>query len=267
MSTMRFTFVCFVLWLYTVGAMAQEQRQQPSPEQIAEVMRAIQQGDSVDATKLLSSLLQDSPEWPEGYYWRGREYFRIGEIEKSVVDFDRFAVMEPAQAPRLWERGISYYYAGEFEKGAKQFEQYQTFDGNDVENSVWRYLCVAKLSGVDKARKTLLPIERDRRIPMMQIYNMYRGKKLPKEVLDAARAKPSLPTTSLDEKKIKQRSLEITNRQLFYAHLYLGLYFDAAGDRLQAREHIVQAAGKYRIDHYMGDVARIHATLLSEQGD
>ena len=35
-------------------------------------------------------------------------------------------------------------YAGEFAKGAKQFVDYQTFHSQDVENSAWRYLCVAR---------------------------------------------------------------------------------------------------------------------------
>ena len=51
------------------------------------------------------------------------------------------------------------------------------------------------------------------------------------------------------------------NDRLFYAHLYIGLYYEAAGDAKAAREHIERAVS-YRADHYMGDVARVHLGLM-----
>jgi lipoprotein NlpI len=48
---------------------------------------------------------------------------------------------------------------------------------------------------------------------------------------------------------------------LFYAHLYLGLYFEALGDAEKARKHITRAAGQYQTGDYMGDVARVHQQL------
>jgi lipoprotein NlpI len=49
--------------------------------------------------------------------------------------------------------------------------------------------------------------------------------------------------------------------QLCYAHLYLGLHAEAAGDAAAAQRHITAAAGTYRMDHYMGRVAGVHARL------
>jgi len=46
------------------------------------------------------------------------------------------------------------------------------------------------------------------------------------------------------------------------AHLYLGLYFDACGDRAKAREHISKAANDFGAEHYMGAVARVHLRVL-----
>jgi len=83
---------------------------------------------------------------------------------------------------------------------------------------------------------------------MMQVYDLYRGALKPSDVLAAAEAGDVTPP---------QRQ-----QRLFYAHLYLGLYYDATGDRKRALEHITRAAGKYRIPHYMGDVARVHEALL-----
>ena len=45
------------------------------------------------------------------------------------------------------------------------------------------------------------------------------------------------------------------------AHLYIGLYYEAAGKAKLAREHIALAV-ENRVDHYMGDVARVHLQLL-----
>jgi lipoprotein NlpI len=54
----------------------------------------------------------------------------------------------------------------------------------------------------------------------------------------------------------------LLRQQLFYAHLYLGLYHEATGDQPRALEHLTKAAGDYQPGHYMGDVARVHRDLL-----
>ena len=124
------------------------------------------------------------------------------------------------------------------------------------ENSTWRYLCMARSVGVEKARGTMLPIENDPRIPMMQIYDLYRGKRTPDEVLDAARA--GAPTD------------EVLAGRLFYAHLYLGLYYEANGESELAKKYIYLAADEKlshsnRINTYMWDVAHVHAELLRQK--
>jgi lipoprotein NlpI len=58
---------------------------------------------------------------------------------------------------------------------------------------------------------------------------------------------------------------EARRNQLCYAHLYLGLYFEALGDAVKAREHIRQAAGPFRMNHYMGKVAVMHELIRSGQ--
>jgi lipoprotein NlpI len=215
--------------------------------------KASAQGRVAQAIEMFTRALADDGSLAEAYYWRGREHFRAGQIEKSLADFDKYVALKPEVEPRQWERGISCYYAGQFERGAKQFELYQTFHDNDVENSTWRYLCMARSVGVEKAREAMLPIRNDRRIPMMAIYDLYRGKLKPEDVLAAANAGDAPE--------------EVRSPQLFYAHLYVGLYYDAAGDAGQALRHIGLAADKYRIDHYMGDVAAVHAARLRAAKD
>ena len=120
-----------------------------------------------------------------------------------------------------------------------------------MENAAWHFLCVAKLSAIDKARQSLLEIGTDKRVPLMEVYALYAGKARPDDVLAAARAgKPGA-----DE----------LNERLFYGHLYLGLYADVAGDRKQAVEHLTKAAEDHKIDHYMWDVARIHLAVLRKE--
>jgi len=153
----------------------------------------------------------------------------------------------PFQVPQHWQRGIAYYYAGRFEAGRKQFELHQTVNPNDVENAVWHFLCVARASNVEKARAALIPITGDARVPMMEVHALFAGKLKPEDILKAATA-GNPPAARL-------------NRQLFYAHLYLGLYFEALGDDGKAREHITKAAGEYQTGDYMGDVARVHLQL------
>ena len=211
-------------------------------------------GDIDQAINVLTEVITKNPKQSRAYYLRGCAHFRAGKIKESVSDLDKHvelatAVDPKAEAPQ-WERGISYYYAGQFDKGARQFELYQTYRNQDVENSTWRYLCVARTNGVEKARQNLLPITDDRRVPMMQIYDLYRGKLKPIDVFSAAEAGD--PTK------------EALNEHLFYAHLYVGLWYEAAGEKVLAKKHILEAE-KHKIGHYMWDVAHVHADLIRAQ--
>lgn len=198
-----------------------------------------------------SKAIELDPKGADAFQHRGMEHFKLGLIEKSIKDFDKFLALRPQRLPEHWQRGISYYYAGRFEDGRKQFEIHQTVNPDDVENAVWRYLCMAKTVGVAKARAGLLDIKNDRRVPLMEIYALFGGKAKPEDVLTAARAgKPSAP-------ELKTR--------LFYAHLYLGLYYEAAGDAAKALDHLRKAAGEYRMRGYMGDVARVHVALRGKK--
>jgi lipoprotein NlpI len=216
---------------------------------LQQATQAAQRGDHVRAVGLLSEAIAANPKLAIAWYLRGREHFRMGKIAESIADFDKYVEQEPQANNRLWERGISYYYAGEFEKGARQFDDYQKFHDQDAENSAWRYLCVARASGVEKARQTLLPIMHDPRVPMMEIYALFQGKLKPEDVLAAANENPP--------------GRDMQQQRLFYAHLYIGLWHEAAGNAEQAKEHILLAE-KLKIGHYMWDVARVHAQRLRE---
>ena len=75
----------------------------------------------------------------------------------------------------------------------------------------------------------------------------------PDDVLAAARAGDPQP--------------EVLAGRLFYAHLYLGLFYEAAGNAELAKKYITLAADEKlrtsgRINTYMWDVARVHAERL-----
>jgi len=197
-----------------------------------------------------SAVLNLNPRMTASYQNRGAVYFRLGRFAESVADFDKLIEIAPAEAPQLWQRGISLYYAGRYEEGRKQFELHQTVNPHDVENAVWHFLCVTRASGLEKARTTLIPIERDTRVPMREVHALFAGRAKPEDVLTAARA--------------GQPSAAELEQRLFYAYLYLGLYYDAVSDTQAAREHIYKAATDFKADHYMGDVARVHARLLRQ---
>ena len=172
---------------------------------------------------------------------RGEAAFREGKIDESIKQFDRAIGLEPRLAPHHWQRGISLYYAGRFDDCRRQFEVHKTVNPEDVENSVWHFLCVARLKNPAEARKSLIEIHSDTRIPMMEVYAMFRGESTPEKVL--ARC---------------GRDREA----LFYAHLYIGHFHEAYGRAPEASRHIASAAGEFAADHYMGDVARVHLRLL-----
>jgi hypothetical protein len=86
---------------------------------------------------------------------------------------------------------------------------------------------------------------------MREVYELYLGNKSPDDVFAAAKA--------------GQPGKEQLNRQLFYAHLYVGIWHELQGDKRKALEDLTKAAQDYRIGHYMWDVARVHRDLLRRE--
>ena len=224
-------------WLVCGWPMA---AQDPVADLVQSAQRHEARREHAQAIADFDQILKLRPKWADAYNHRGTEHFKMAHIQQSLADFDRALEIEPAQAPYPWQRGIALYYAGRFDDGRKQFELHQTVNGNDVENAAWRYLCLARAGSVQSARDSILPIEHDSRVPMMQIYALYKGKTGVDDVLSAAGG---------------------SNDGLFYAHLYIGLYYEVAGNVKAARDHISRAV-KQKADHYMGDVARVHLQLL-----
>ena len=183
----------------------------------------------------------------------GAEYFFAGKFADSIAAFDAYAKHFPDQAPHLWERGISLYYAQRYAEGRKQFEEHKSVNPHDVENAAWHFICAAKEMGVDAARKSILFIDttQDTRVPMKEVYLLFKGEGKPEDVLAAATA--------------GHPDAETLKNNLCYAHLYLGLYAEALNDEKSARAHLEKAAVEFAQEHYMGQVARVHWALLKDK--
>jgi lipoprotein NlpI len=191
----------------------------------------------------VTAVVQAPVERPQEVFDRAVADFRSGRVAESAAGFDKLAKMVPEIAPELWQRGIALYYAGRYKDCRAQFESHRTVNPNDVENAAWHFLCVARAESPEKARSALLPVGPDSRVPMRQVYEMFRGRMTPQEVLAAA-------GNQLDAQ--------------FYARLYLGLYFEALGNKSLALEHIKAAADDRfaAAGGYMHTVAKVHLSML-----
>jgi lipoprotein NlpI len=192
------------------------------------------------------SVLTDAPlvaQQPQALFERAVADFEGGRIAESAAGFDALVKAFPSVAPQLWQRGITLYYAGRYGDCRAQFELHRTVNPDDVENAAWHFLCVARAESAAKARAALLPVGPDARVPMRQIYEMFRGSLSPEQVAQAAGSQASAQ---------------------FYAQLYVGLYFEALRDDRRALEHIMAAAADRYADAggYMHTVAKVHLGIL-----
>jgi len=178
---------------------------------------------------------------PKVYIERGMTYFKLGHIAEAIADFDRAEHLNPALTPYLWQRGLAYYYAERFAEGANQFEVDLAVNKHDVEETVWRYLCQAQLQSAQVAREGLLPVQNDSRPVMGWIYKLFAGECNAESVLAQYR--------------------DAGQREQFYGHLYVGLYYEAERDEPRARQYITRAAAMQIVDDYMGWVAMVHQRL------
>jgi len=182
---------------------------------------------------------------PNALFREGVQAFYDAKPKESVAAFDKLIALEPAAKPQLWQRGLSLYLAGDFKGGREQFEVHQTVNSNDVENAAWHFICVARAESLEAARKALIPIVGDSRVPMKEVHDLFAGKGSVDEVLKAAESGEG----------------EALKNHRCYAHLYLGLYFEALGDEAKAKEHMLKAANDYRMEHYMGKSAQVHVKV------
>jgi lipoprotein NlpI len=189
-------------------------------------------------------LAQQSNESPREVLDRAISDFLAGRVAESVKGFDRVVALAPDAAPELWQRGIALYYVGRYQDCRRQFESHRTVNPNDVENPAWHFLCVAHQESAEKARAALLPVGPDQRSPMREVYEMFKGAMPPDAVLKAAGQSSSAR---------------------FFAELYVGLYYEATGNKTAGITHLKAAASEQYANAggYMHRVATLHPLIVN----
>lgn len=252
--TFRFHSLALLLAILTSCFSCAKAEEAASKEDVAAILSAYRSGDYDEAISLTKGADVETEPGQirvNALQRRGESRFFDADIKGSIEDFDEFIKMVPSQDPHHWQRGLSYYYAEEYQKGKEQFERHQTVNTQDVENAVWHFLCAVRAPGgnIKEAQKELIPIERDSRVPMKEVHDLFAGRAEEADVLEAV--KPN------DDGVISDRE----RNHLCYAHLYLGLYHEAMGDDEASAKHIKLAAIDYSMDHYMGKTALVHAKM------
>ena len=258
MGLSKFTrlIVAGITLLCTLPAFAQENEE--DTQKFFELRRQLgaqaTAGEYENAVETLTQIIELRPEDYGAYVARGEMNYMSGNMDQAVSDFDKAIEFDAELKPRLWQRGLALYYLERFDDGIEQFEVHQTVNGQDVENSVWHFACVAKANSFDTARENMIPIQSDTRVPMMQIHKLFSGDLNPEDVVAAATKGDPNPTTLA--------------RNKFYAHFYIGLYFEAKGDAENSHKHMKLAAAEdHQIPNHvlMGQVAKVHLQLRSPE--
>jgi lipoprotein NlpI len=73
------------------------------------------------------------------------------------------------------------------------------------------------------------------------------------------------PQDVLDAAENAKLTGEALKEARFYANQYVALYYESEGDAKKCLEHLTAAVEKYKIGHYMWDVADAHLRLLKEK--
>ncbi len=202
-----------------------------------------------EALKAFDRALECEAGLPGLRHERASLLFRLEKFPEALRDYAESiaAGAGPHDADSCWERGLAWYYAGDFEAGQKQFEGYHRADSLDIENGLWRFLCIAEREGVPRAVETVLDYPRKVRPPFPALLALYSGRGSPEAVLEEARRGD--PGAAGE------------NERLFYAHYYIAKHFEVRREKAKALEQIEKAL-EHRIGHFMYDCARIDRNRL-----
>ena len=252
-------FVCGFVLVASSNLNAQETADETDQEKQFKLARsstvALNAGEYAEAAIALESLVQLSDEPLRYHLLLGDAYFMAGAMKKSVAAYDAALGLQADLKPQLWQRGLALYYAEGFKEGQQQFETHQTYNSNDVENAVWHAVCVAKVKDVVAAREKLIAIEGDRRVPMKEIYELFAGRGSVEKVMERAKQVRENSKGEPDKAEL--------NHQLYYAHLYIGLYQEMIGEKEKSLASMKKASEVNPISkrQLMGSVADVHLKL------
>ncbi len=98
---------------------------QPEPvdyEDYRNGLIAKRQGEYEQAIKYFSDFLEEHPEHPRAYYYRGSAYSNIGEYKKALADFEKLCALDPKDEEAFYAAGRAAYASNNLVKA----EQYYT---------------------------------------------------------------------------------------------------------------------------------------------
>ena len=197
--------------------------------------KATQQQQLEEYLTILNEEISDSPS--RIHHRRAEVLFRLGRFKEAIADYDKgIAFGSPHDINSCWERGLAQYYNGDFRGGAEQFYRYDQVGALDIENGLWRLMCIAKYAGVDKARADMLTYTDKKRPPFPALLDLFFDK-----------GKVELVIQEATETAKSQDQLTVN---LFYAHYYVGKYYEMIDEKNKALDHI-QTALKHKITHFM----------------
>ena len=198
------------------------------------------------ALERLNSVITETPS--RFHHERAEVLFRLDRFKEAVRDYDTAASFGwPHNEDSCWERGLAQYYAGDFRGGREQFSGYHRVGSLDIENGIWRFLCIAEEEGITKARETMLEYPRKVRKPFPALLALYLDRGSANAVLEEARRDTS--------------SAEELTDNLFYAHYYLGKYYEIVDQEDLALRH-VRMALEHKTEHFMYVCAEADAKRL-----
>ena len=196
------------------------------------------------------------------FQMRGCANFKLGNLQGAVSDWVNFIRLKPDKEADHWQICVAYALLGSYEDARKQFEWHWTVNAEDMEVAFWHYLCVARMDGLESARENLIEVAGEERVPMPELYQLFKG--------ECSEADVWLAVEEGDPDKDER------TRREFFANYYLGLYKQAAGKLDLADELIGKAleiaksnegyigdspGGQLRA----GDIARVHSQQLRLQ--
>ena len=196
------------------------------------------------------------------FQMRGCANFKLGNLQGAVSDWVTFIRLKPDKEAEHWQICVAYALLGSYEDARKQFEWHWTVNAEDMEVAFWHYLCVARMDGLESARENLIEVAGEKRVPMPELYLLFKG--------EGSEVDVWLAVEEGDPDKDER------TRREFFANYYLGLYKQATGTLELADELIGKAleiaksnegyigdspGGQLRA----GDIARVHSQQLRLQ--
>jgi len=214
-----------------------------------------------DYTTALGYVGQDE-HYADVFQMRGCANFKLGNLQGAVSDWVNFIRLKPDKEAKHWQICVAYALLGSYEEARKKFEWHWTVNAEDMEVAFWHYLCVARMDGLESARENLIEVTGEERVPMPEIYRLFKG--------GGSEADVWLAVEEGDPNKNER------NQREFFANYYLGLYKQAAGKLELADELISKALEIAKSnDGYIGDspggqlragdIARVHSKQLQLQ--